>query len=222
MHIIIRGIFFQNFASKNCSVLYIVGEVWEAKICFCFEHSCLAWGRMAPNHLAVLNKIQQRAESLIVNGLPEQQATLSTACTACSTPQMWEPQPPSIKCRTNRKPNCINSVHLHRELRCSPESSLWCPHPWPLHCHTPANIKDNSSRCMCSGGANFWPQETVQTTLVLQHAEVKNPKCLSKIHKSDMSVHSRGSTEVNTISKANDSDMSDHSRDFYLKWIIKR
>ncbi|MPC32059.1 hypothetical protein E2C01_025362 [Portunus trituberculatus] len=54
--------------SKGLELLY------KAEIRSSLEYSCLAWGGAAPSHLAVLDKIQRRAERLIKDGLPEQQA----------------------------------------------------------------------------------------------------------------------------------------------------
>ena len=48
--------------------------LYKAEICSSLEYSCLAWGGAAPSHLAVLDKIQWRAERLIKNGLLQQQA----------------------------------------------------------------------------------------------------------------------------------------------------
>ncbi|MPC37271.1 hypothetical protein E2C01_030745 [Portunus trituberculatus] len=54
--------------SKGRELLY------KAEICSSFEYSCLAWDGATPSHLAVLDKIQKRAERLIKDGLPDQQA----------------------------------------------------------------------------------------------------------------------------------------------------
>ena len=56
--------------SKGRELLY------KAEIRSSLEFSCLAWGGAAPSHLAVLDKIQRRAERLIEDGLPEQRAGL--------------------------------------------------------------------------------------------------------------------------------------------------
>ncbi|XP_045124027.1 uncharacterized protein LOC123511983 [Portunus trituberculatus] len=50
--------------------------LYKAEIRSSLEYSCLAWGGAAPSHLAVLDKIQRRAERLIEDGPPEQQAGL--------------------------------------------------------------------------------------------------------------------------------------------------
>ncbi|MPC88890.1 hypothetical protein E2C01_083813 [Portunus trituberculatus] len=47
--------------------------IYKAEIRSSLEYSCFAWGGAAP-WTAVLDKIQKRAERLIKDGLPEQQA----------------------------------------------------------------------------------------------------------------------------------------------------
>ncbi|MPC50576.1 hypothetical protein E2C01_044405 [Portunus trituberculatus] len=39
------------------------------------EYTCLLWDGAVPSHIPVLDRIQQRAEKLIEDGFPEQEAT---------------------------------------------------------------------------------------------------------------------------------------------------
>ncbi|KAG0727031.1 Calcium-dependent secretion activator [Chionoecetes opilio] len=50
--------------------------LYKAQILSSLEYSCLAWGGAASSHLALLDRVQQQAERIIRDGLPEQQAGL--------------------------------------------------------------------------------------------------------------------------------------------------
>ena len=138
--------------------------LYKAESRVSLEYSCLAWGGEIPTHFVVLDKIQWRAERLIRNGLPEQQAS-SASCTAYSTEGTWLASPLSSRCKSNGHLTCRNSVCLLAALRCLPKQS-----PWLYRCHTQSTNKDHSSRRTCSGGISFWDRTSAQTTLACVEA----------------------------------------------------
>ena len=50
--------------------------LYKTQIRSSLEYSCLAWGGAAPSHLALLDRIQRRAERIIQDDLPQHQTTL--------------------------------------------------------------------------------------------------------------------------------------------------
>ncbi|KAK4287372.1 hypothetical protein Pmani_039553 [Petrolisthes manimaculis] len=129
--------------------------LYKAQIRSTLEYSCLAWGGAAPSHIAVLDKVQRRAERIIWDGQQRQPGAL----------QCLQHRRDVAGLTTFFKAQVRRTPHLNQLRQALPGLWLQSLVPWLCIVHTPLTTKDNSHKCTQDYGTAYLPQTAAQTIL---------------------------------------------------------